>query len=263
MKKQMRFCILAGVLALLTLLTSCGRNHLEYDPQADAYVRRGDGAVFYRASENFLAVNIDMDREICKIKQASGEDILLYEISNFADSSMTDSAVYMDASVWMGDYDHRVYYAAGTVLPKLWEMQIKEIYMTDGGEMPRVIDWVEDAGEVAQIIGLYQNGTAFGYSDLHASFGLTKLKQRNELAFVSQNYQGLYYMLSYLQYEESVTYTEEVADPATFVPRYPRNYRLQETDGVTYAKYDLGTAFLYDHVSGQCYPLDDLADIFE
>lgn len=255
MKMQWRTCLVASVLAFLLMLSGCGRKNLEYDTSTGQYIRRGDGAIFYRASGNYCAMCIDRDREVCKIVGKDEADIILYEICN----NVTD--VYMDPSIWMSDEDYRVYYAEGTTLPKLWEMQVKEIYVTDGGEKSRVVGWIEEAADVSSIISLYQSGTTVRRSDLRATFQIVDLKTRYELAFSSQSHEGIYYMLNYYGYEENIVYTEEVADPASFTPSLNRAYTLSEKDGVTYAKYDLGKHFLYDQVTGICYPLDSLADL--
>lgn len=253
MKKTVRFSLFVGLLAILMMLSACSKSKLTYDPDKNAYV--GRAGTFYRASSNYLAVGVDKAEELAKLKREGSEDILLYPICK------PGTDIYMNTELWMADGDYHVYYAEGVTLPKLWEMEVSLIDIVRRGDKLVGVGEVENASDIAKVIDRYQNGTAFSYNDSKCNFRVAATKNY-ELAFTSQAYQGLYYMLNYYEYEKSVTYTELVEDPNSFTPKFNFNYTLQEFEGDTYVRYDLGKTFIYDREAGLCYPVDDLADLF-
>ena len=252
MKKTWRFSLFVGLLVILMLCSSCTKK-MTYDPDKGAYV--GRAGAFYLAPSNYLAVGVDKAEELAKLKREGAENILLYPICK------PGTDIYMDSDLWMADANYNVYYAEGVTLPKLWEMEVSLIDIVRRGDKLIGVGVVEDEKEIAQVIDVYRYGTSFSYTDSKCTFR-TATTKNYELAFTSQAYQGLYYMLNYYEYEKSVTYTELVEDPDNFTPKYNFSYTLIPYGESTYVRYDLGKAFIYDRESGLCYPIDSLGDIF-
>ena len=122
MKKRGLAACLSGLLAVILALCGCSDpDQLHYDNDTRQYVRAGDGAVFYRAPSNYLAVRILTDREVGSIGQEDAEDLALYAIADY------DETATLDSDAYMADASYNVYYAEGVTLPKLWEMDVSLI----------------------------------------------------------------------------------------------------------------------------------------
>lgn len=252
--------VAAAIIALVLLLPD--GDNLQYDSKTRTYVRNKDGATYRLASANYRAICLDKDREICQIEHEDGENTVLYEICN----NLTMN--YMSSALWMGDEEYRVYYADGIILPKLWEMQADDLYLFESRGKLYQVGLVEEDVDVAKIVNLYETGDAFKASDTHSSFGREEVQTSYEIGFTTKGYEGLYYMLAYRSYEDAICYREETTgiSEEDYVPAYDFSYEwttfvTDEGEVKTYAEYDLGTDFLYDPVTGLCYPLGDLADI--
>ncbi|MBQ9760501.1 MAG: hypothetical protein IJW16_04045, partial [Clostridia bacterium] len=75
MRKTKVTAVLSLLLVTVLLLAGCGDpDQLEYDNDNRRYVREGDGAVFYRASANYLAVRIRKGDEVGSIGQVDADD---------------------------------------------------------------------------------------------------------------------------------------------------------------------------------------------
>lgn len=252
MKKRIHLLLLVGLLAIAMMLSACSKK-LTYDAEKGAYV--GRAGTFYRASSNYLAVGIDRAEELAKLTSEGAEDVLLYPICKPG----TDS--YMDDELWMADGNYQVYYAEGVTLPKVWEMQIHTINIVERKEILYGVGQVTDEADIQTVIDRYRNGLSFSYNDAKCNFRV-EVEKNYELAFTSENYPCLYYMLQYYQYENDVTYTELVEDPSAFTPKFELEYELQTHEDDTYVRYNLGKTFLFDRETGLCYPIGDIADIF-
>ena len=161
----------------------------------------------------------------------------------------------------MADEAYHVYVAEGETLPKLWEMQVNEIRVFQSDKVSFSLGSIDSKDVIKQVIDTYQNGLKVSYADARCDFRIVNLK-RDDLAFSSQSHPGLYYVLLFYRFEEDILLTEEVEDPANFTPEYDRSYTLQEYQGVTYVRYNLGTNFLYDRATGFCYPVDGMMDSY-
>ena len=161
----------------------------------------------------------------------------------------------------MADADYNVYYAEGVVLPKLWEMEIDLIRIVETATQSYSVGTVDDAATVERVIALYQNGFSVPYTDADCNFRVKELESER-LAFSSEKYGGFYYVLQYYRFEESVTLTREVEDFDSFAPTLDFPYALEEHNGRTYVRYDMGKNFLHDPATGLCYPTGTLLDSY-
>lgn len=238
---------------MIAMMFSACSKKLTYDAEKGAYI--GRAGTFYRASSNYLAVGIDSAEELAKLRSEGSEDILLYPVCK------PGTDVYMDSELWMADENYQIYYAEGVELPLLWDMQIHTINIVERKDILFGVGQVTDAEDIQKVIDRYRNGVFFLYNESKCNFRVVTEKNY-DLAFASENYPCLYYMLRYYEYENAVTYSELVEDPENFVPRFDFEYVLEDYQGDTYVRYTLGKAFIFDRETGRCYPIDDLKDIF-
>ena len=254
MKKRFSLSCLLLLLVASLLFTSCGRaDRLTYDKEAEGYVRRGDGVVYQKAPTAYRAVRINKDRVLATIKSDDLETPL-YAVCN------ADGSTCMDSSVWMADEDYNVYYVKGTKLPTLAELAPTEVQIVQVSTISYSVGEVKDASQISTMLYCYQSGAAFSYTDSSCTFRLNDPK-RNDLYFSSDE-NGLYYVLLLYRYEDDVYLTDDVEDPASFTPKYNRPYQLEEYNGKTYVKYNLGKNFMYDRTTRMCYPVDGLLDSY-
>lgn len=256
MKRTFFKSLLACLLVLASLLCACGdRDALVYEKERNAYVREGDGAVFFAAPQNYRAVKIDKSEQIGEIEQTEGDDLPLYAIYDYAEKNG------MDPAIWMADAEYRVYVAEGTTLPKLWDMQPAKAQIVENATISYSVGTVDQPETVQKLLSCYRDGFSVAYTDARCTFRLNDA-ERNELAFDSKTYGGLYYVLQIYRFEESIEMTEEVTDPAGFTPAYEFDYAYETHNGRTYVRYDLGKSFLYDRATGLCYPIGGLLDSY-
>ena len=247
MKKRIKIPLLAGTLALLMILSSCS-DRFVYDKEKNGYIRQGDGTVFYAASANYRAVEVDKDEQMGEIQKDGQENVSLYPLVGMED-------------VCLADDKYNVYVAEGETLPKLWEMDPHEIRIFQNDKVAFSLGTIDSADVIDNVVNAYQNGMSISYADSRCNFRIVNV-ERDDLAFCSQNYAGLYYVLLFYRFEKDILLTDEVEDPANFTPAYDRSYTFEEYQGVTYVRYNLGTNFLYDRTTGLCYPIDGMLDSY-
>ena len=249
MKKRIRISLLAGVLAVLMLLSSCA-DRFEYDKEINGYVRKGDGTVFYAASANYRAVEVDKKEQMGEIKKDGQDNVPLYAMSGMNDG-------------WLADDTYNVYVAEGEHLPKLWEMEPNEIRIFQNDKVAFSLGVIDSANVIEKVVDAYRNGPSVSYADARCDFRINEANiKRDDLAFCSSAYEGLYYVLLFYRFEREIELTEEVEDVANFTPAYDCSYTFEEYQGVTYVRYSLGTDFLYDRATGLCYPVDGMMDSY-
>ena len=246
-------CAIAALLLTAMLLTSCSGDVFRYDTETKGYVN-ADGKCFYKAPPTYLAVKIDLDREVGTLRTGS-EEATLYAVCSYDEKS------YLDETKFAADGYYNLYYAAGETLPALWEMQINLIRIVKNSTKPYSIGTIEKQAEIDTVVGFCQGGDAIAYNDRAASFRDSE-PERHDLAFCSDVYSEFYYVLIYYRYEKSVTWREEVENEETFKPSLELPYELVTSNGKAYARYDLGRDFLYDRESGLCYPINGYLDSY-
>lgn len=122
----------------------------------------------------------------------------------------------MDRARWLSTEVGDVLYAEGTHLPTLTEMKpVRLRICMDGATVVEVL-CMDDAKTVQAVAARYEEGDAVTKPSQSAPVQYT-------VRFVSEEYPGLYYTLTYLEYASSV-----------------------EENGVDYGRY-----FLYDRMSGR------------
>lgn len=256
MKKAIHISFFSIFLVLILLLVSCGQtNELVYDKDRNAYVREDDGALFYRASLNYRAVKIDKAEQVGAIAQPKRDDLPLYAICNYAETS------YRNSNEWMADEDYHIYYAQGVTLPKLWEMDIEEIQIVKRATVSYSMGTVTAKDTIGKVVDSYQNGFSVSYDDTKCNFALVDAES-NELAFCASDYSEIYYILQLHRFEENILLTDRVENPDEFTPAIDRPYTLEEYGEDTYVRYNLGKNFVFDLTTGLYYPVDGLFDSF-
>ena len=238
---------MALLLCCVSVLSSCGAPRLKYDADENGYVRAKDGEVFVRAGSAYAAVGIDTEKEIARIEQ-DGEDLLLYQICSKNGE--------MDVETWMASKDYSVYCKKGTVLPKLWEMQVSEAHVIQSTSASFIIAYITDGNELGKLVDVCQNGKSFPLKTIEEAYIVSDVTKYN-LACTSTLYEGLYYMLFYYRFEKDVKVTEYLdsrVSASDFTPTYDAPYTLRQgEDGNTIAEYNFGKNIVQDRLTGACY----------
>ena len=88
---------------------------------------------------------------------------------------------------------------------------------------------------------------------------ITLSKEVYDLKFRSNAYPGIYYCVTYWQFEEDVLVYEEIEDANDFTITYPGvEVYTEEYKGDLYAVYNFGRGILYDRITKLCYPVGDI-----
>lgn len=236
--KAFAFCC-----ALIMLLASCSKVPT-MKMKDGVYVNKKTKTSYTHASACYRA-NEYVDNPVAKIEPKEGQEILLYAISG------------MDGQRWLCDENFSVYYAVGETPPALWEMTVREVYINKTVNASYTVQKIVDAGKIAKLIEIYQNGPSFDYHDLtHADVTVKPNPKRYDIVFADTS---LSYYLDYLQFEHEVQVWELVSDPKNVESAYPGVEMTLETyKGDTYAVYHFGKHIMYNRETGRCYSVNEI-----
>ena len=237
MNKKIQIAMLAAILALVMLLSACGVPTLKYDAAQKGYVRNSDGIVFRAAPQNYVAAAMDTENPIAKLV-LEDKKLNVYTVCG------TENGTDMDTNVWLADEEYKLYCADGTVLPKLWEMQVNRISILQNTTEAFGMGRVTDADEIATVVDAYQNGPTYSAVDLrHVIALLTYRTDYNKytLSFSSANYAGLCYTLTFYHFESDVYLTP---------------------DGSDEEPVNVGKNIILDPETGLCYAVRGVFDVF-
>lgn len=229
------------LLCIVTLFSSCGKPP-KLEVENGNYTNKKSGVTYLRAPLNYEAVSIVKDKTVARVAQDKLDDIILYEIENTAPEAL------------LATEDYELFYAKGTTLPTLWEMQPNKALISQTGTISFATASIEDGADVAALVALYQNGVSFSKDEIDV--GLTP--KRYDLKFASAAYPAFYYTLTYWRFTENVEVWESVDDANNVTPTYTGiEMTVVEEDGETYAVYNFGKEILYDRTTGKCYAVGD------
>ena len=231
------FRALLLLLCAVTLFSSCGKPP-KMEVENGNYTNKKSGVTYLRASLNYEAVSITKSKTVARVAQRKIDDIILYEIENVAPETL------------LATENYELFYAKGTTLPTLWEMNPNKVLITQTGTISFATATIEDGADIASLVELYRNGVSFSEKDMLA--GMTP--ERYDLKFASTEYPAFYYTLTYRRYTEDVKIYVEVEDPNNFVSAYPG---VEVTIENGEAVYNFGKEILYDRVTGKCYATGD------
>ena len=230
------------LLCAVMLFSSCSKLP-EFAYKDGAFVNEKTGISYLPAGDNYEAIALQSDKEVARIIQKGMDDIVMYPISGIDSEKMLTNELY------------EVFYAEGTKLPTLWEMDPEQMHICRTVTLTYSLATVTSAAELEELIDIYRNGK--GFSENEIDVGLDK--ERYDLKFQSSAYEGIYYCLIYWEFEDEVLVYEVIEDFDDFEITYPdAEVTTEEYKGEKYAVYHFGTSLIYDRTTKTCYPVGDL-----
>ncbi len=251
MKKSL-FSILGLLLSVTLLFSGCsdGLLELEYDKKKDAYIDSENDITYLRAPANYEAFGVKTGLPYAEIR---GKSVMtLYEIDHAEPERMIANEYF------------EIFYAKGTKLPKLWEMQVDTVYVArivQDAQIDISDVIIEDEADIAALILQYQRGETASFDEGEMMDG-NAMQGAYRLRFASEAHPAFYYCLEYREYEEDVVIYEIIESKETFVPTYGGalstsfDERYVESDGL-YAVYHFGKNILCDPVTGEMFAARD------
>lgn len=233
------------LLCALMLLCSCTKKAPEMTYRDGVFSVNGLSVQYEAAPVYYEAKAYVQDRPIARLEQGEMDDLIFYEISGVAPEKMISSANY------------ELFCAVGTELPKLWEMSatVAHICQTTGATYS--LATVEGEKALASLIDPYQNAPAFPAKEIDV--GLSKTKY--DIKFESPLYPGIYYCLTYWQFEKDVLIYQVIENVNSFETLYAdvevttEEYRYTENGEEKveyYAVYNFGRYILHNRADGSC-----------
>ncbi len=210
MKRKNMIRIIAALLCVCSLLLcSCGKkNEFSVDEEGN-FVHDKSGITYDIAPFCYEAISIG--KEVFA-KQSERE---FFAITG------------TDTSKWLCDTFGIVYYAKGSKLPTLKEMNVSYVDITNDDV---IVEQVKDAEKINALKELYENGTKSYYP---GNAGL--VPEVNIRLKFADTENGIYYVLAYFEYAQDYVYKDANGKTTNF-----------------------GKKFLYNRAEGLCLAVDGL-----
>ena len=229
------------LLVATMLLSSCGKPP-KMEVENGQYTNKKSGVTYLRAPMNYEATSIVKGKTVARVAQDKLADIVLYEIESTAPEKL------------LATEDYELFYAKGTTLPTLWEMNPTKVLLSQTGTISFATGVIEETADVASLVNLYRSGVSFSKDEIDVALTPT----RYDLKFSSVEHPAFYYTLTYWRFTKDVEVWELVDDPNAFVPTYEGiEVTVQDYEGENYAVYNFGKEILYDRTTGKCYAVGD------
>lgn len=242
MKKRV-VCLIALMLAALLSFASCSSVTV-MDFEDGMYVNPDTGVSYHAAPANYESKTVNKAEPIASLGKADMEETYLYAIDGVSARQFL-TTIYND-----------IFYADGFLLPTLREMNTNRVLFTQTKVLTASLVQIEEKEILSKLVAAYE-GKGFD-SELMIFEDDCYRKLDFRLKFESELYPSLYYTLDYYSYSKEITLWEPISDAENFEILYPGvEVTTAEENGYLYAVYHFGTDFLYDHVTGICYPLWD------
>ncbi|MBE6549037.1 MAG: hypothetical protein E7670_01265 [Ruminococcaceae bacterium] len=209
MKKRNMIRVLSALLCLCTLLLcSCGKNKFSIDEEG-YFVDKNSGVTYDIAPFCYEAISVSED---VFAKQSKRE---FFAITG------------ADTSKLITDTFGIIYFAKGTAMPTLKEMNVSYVAITNDDV---IVEQVSDAEKINALKELYENGTPCPYP---GNAGL--VPNVNIRLKFADNELGLYYVLAYFEYAQDYVYEDDNGKKTNF-----------------------GKKFLYNRAEGLCLAVEGL-----
>ncbi len=242
--KSKLLCAVLSLLLLLSAFTGCGATKLKYNAGDGSYKNAKTGITYVHAEEYYEAASVLSDRVVARI--ANDAKVTLYEVEG------------ADPAQMIATENLEVFCAEGTVMPKLWEMDVNRIYVgqvIEGATMDNAIATIDEAADITALVELYQNAVPFPESEMLDSM---QSRTRYNLRFASPSYRAFYYRLTYWHFDTDVLVYEVIETQDGFTPRYSGATVTFEQDGDELcAVYNFGKNIIFDRVLKECYAVGD------
>ena len=205
----------------------------------------GMGVKFEAAPAYYEAKAYAEARPVARLEQGEMDDLIFYEIDGVSPEKMISSA------------NHELFCAVGTKLPELWEMSVTKAHVCQTASVTYSLATVEGEKALASLIDPYQNGASFSAKEIDA--GLKKSKY--DLKFESPLYPGIYYCLTYWQFDKDVLVYQDIEDPNSYDVLYPNVTRTvgqyEDAEGGYYVEYNFGKYLLHNRTTGMCWAIGE------
>ena len=241
--KRSFVCLLTLMLAISLAFSSCSSVTV-MESENGMYVNPDTGVSYHAAPANYESKAVNKAELVACLGSADMEEAYLYAIDG-ASSMQFLTTIYND-----------VFYADGITLPTLREMNATRVLFTQTKVLTASLVQIEEADILSQLVAAYEGKGFDSELMIFEDDCIRKLDFR--LKFESTAYPSLYYTLDYYSYSKEITLWEPIDDAENFENLHPGvEVTTAEENGYLYAVYHFGTDFLYDHVTGICYPLWD------
>ena len=232
------------LLCATMLLTACSKAP-KMTFQDGTYQINGMNVTFEAAPSYYEARSYIKDRPVARLEQGELDDLIFYEIEGVSPEKMISSESY------------DLFYAVGTKLPELWEMSVTKAHVCQTASVTYSLATLEDDEAIASLIEAYYDGTSFSAKDIDPGLG----KSKYDLKFESPLYPGLYYCLTYWQFDSDVLIYQDIDDPNNYdvlylgVERTVGEYK--DAEGGYYVEYNFGKYVLHNRAIGMCWSIGD------
>lgn len=190
---------MAALLLATLLFSSCG---MTLQRSENGYVDK-EGVTWQHASTCYQAVSLGE-----KLGKLAVADKTTYEIYEIPD---------MDASLWMATEEGNVLYADGVTLPTLADMAPASMEVCVENTTTYVIHTMTDTEALASVISAYTEHEPVLY------LGLPVYKTYR-IRFLSPDYPGLYYSLTYVEYAEDYVIEDRNYGKYFLYDRFDQNF---------------------------------------
>lgn len=241
--KRKIVCLLALLLSVLLVCSSC--SSVTVMEMKDGLFVNPDTGVSYRAAPaNYESKSVNKSQLIACLANDAMEENYLYAIEGVSTERFL-TTIYND-----------IFYADGTELPTLRGMDANRVLFTQTKVLTASLVQIEDKAVLSKLTEAYEGMSFDSELMIFEDDCVRSLDFR--LKFESELYSALYYTLDYHSYSHEITLWEPIDSVDNFEILYPGvEVTTAEENGYLYAVYHFGTDFLYDHVTGLCYPLWD------
>ena len=236
-------CLITLLLVASVMLSACSSVTV-MESKNGMYVNPDTGISYHPASANYESKTVNKSELVACLANEDMEENYLYAIDG-VNTNRYLTTIYND-----------IFYADGIALPTLREMDAKRVLFTQTKVLTASLVQLEDTAVLSALTNAYE-GMSFD-SDLMIYEDGCVRNLEFRLKFESEYYPSLYYTLDYHSYSREITIWEPIDSVDSFENLYPGvEVTTEYEDGYLYAVYHFGTDFLYDHVTGFCYPLWD------
>ena len=178
MKTMTKIISLLCLIAALLAFSGCGVTIHEGVGEGDA-LDKSSGTTWYHASTCYEAV--ELEKKLGKLVVTDKQSYEIYKLPN------------MDPDLWIGTEDKNVLYAEGVTLPTLADMKPTLLNFHADSSADKKLYSIDETDLLAAIVADYSENESVPYPSIapHHTY---------RVRFVSDLYPGIYYALTYIEY---------------------------------------------------------------
>lgn len=174
-----------ALIPMMVCLASCGMTLKEAG--SSGAIDKDSGVAWKHASTCYEAITLG--KKVGKLNVTEKYTLNLHEIED------------MDPSLWLATEEGNVLYTHQATLPTLAEMKPTSMLICVENETSRVLGNLQDAQKIDAIISAYTQNESLVYPAI-------SMARTYRVRFVSPDYPGIYYTLTYVEYAEDYVHDE-------------------------------------------------------